>query len=335
MNKNKIVSIMLITFLIVSSVGCSNKKSSKSNTGNSSNTGTAQTSDTVKNPSVQQPGPKFDKVITIGTPEADVKAMAGNFGSFIEHGTLHEYIYKTSHIYFSNVSGNYKIIGWNSLNENFKFSIGSPVSSAPPITLWSTRENVIKSAGTPVTYEIPYVQDLNTLEYTFDSNKSIYWRYADGSYVTFGANYQVIGWYNSGNLKISYGDRIDSSPPVRLGSTTQDILNAFGTPKRLSPWLPSISQKFIGYGNCTINLDENGIIDGWINNGSTMINMGSKDPSSKPFSIGSTMDDVLKAAGTPDRVTKLYTWSYGNSTVYFDNEWKVKKVANSGNLKFK
>ena len=66
----------------------------------------------------------------------------------------------------------------------------------------------------------------------------------------------------------------------------------------------------------------------------TINNVG-KDPNASPISIGSSVEDVIKAMGTPESIQISFkSFKYRNSTVYFDDDWKVQSWDNRyGNLK--
>jgi hypothetical protein len=66
----------------------------------------------------------------------------------------------------------------------------------------------------------------------------------------------------------------------------------------------------------------------------TINNVG-KDPDAPPITIGSSVEDVIKAMGTPESIQISFkSFKYRNSTVYFDYDWKVQSWDNRyGNLK--
>ena len=66
----------------------------------------------------------------------------------------------------------------------------------------------------------------------------------------------------------------------------------------------------------------------------TINNIG-KDPNAPPITIGSSVEDVIKAMGTPESIQISFkSFKYRNSTVYFDDDWKVQSWDNRyGNLK--
>jgi len=66
----------------------------------------------------------------------------------------------------------------------------------------------------------------------------------------------------------------------------------------------------------------------------TINNIG-KDLNALPITIGSSVEDVIKAMGTPESIQISFkSFKYRNSTVYFDDDWKVQSWDNRyGNLK--
>jgi hypothetical protein len=66
----------------------------------------------------------------------------------------------------------------------------------------------------------------------------------------------------------------------------------------------------------------------------TINNIG-KDPHAPPITIGSSVEDVIKAMGTPESIQISFkSFKYRNSTIYFDDDWKVQSWDNRyGNLK--
>jgi len=66
----------------------------------------------------------------------------------------------------------------------------------------------------------------------------------------------------------------------------------------------------------------------------TINNVG-KDPNAPPITIGSSVEDVIKAMGTPESIQISFkSFKYRNSTIFFDDDWKVQSWDNRyGNLK--
>ena len=65
------------------------------------------------------------------------------------------------------------------------------------------------------------------------------------------------------------------------------------------------------------------------------INNIGKVPNAPPFTIGSSIEDVIKVMGTPESIQiSVRSFKYRYSTVYFDDDWKVQSWDNRyGNLK--
>ncbi len=65
------------------------------------------------------------------------------------------------------------------------------------------------------------------------------------------------------------------------------------------------------------------------------INNTGKDPNAPPIIIGSSVDDVIRAMGTPESIQIFFkSFKYRNSTICFDDDWKVQSWDNRyGNLK--
>ena len=65
------------------------------------------------------------------------------------------------------------------------------------------------------------------------------------------------------------------------------------------------------------------------------INNAGKDPDAPPINIGSSVEDVIKAMGTPEFIQISFkSFKYRNSTIFFDDDWKVQSWDNRyGNLK--
>ncbi len=65
------------------------------------------------------------------------------------------------------------------------------------------------------------------------------------------------------------------------------------------------------------------------------INNFGKDPNAPPIIIGSSVEDVIRAMGTPESIQISFkSFKYRNATVCFDDDWKVQSWDNRyGNLK--
>ncbi|GAB6989432.1 hypothetical protein [Paenibacillus pini] len=144
------------------------------------------------------------------------------------------------------------------------------------------------------------------------------------------SNNKVSGWSNIGNtLKVFIGDKVDNTKSFTLGSSRKQVINAAGTPT-------TYQRNSFSYGFSSVYFDDNGRIKGWsiIGNDHFNVKLGEKVEGAMPFSIGSTIEDVVAVMGTPDSYNSQGL-GYDFSTVYIV-DGKVSKVSNiSNNLKYK
>jgi curved DNA-binding protein CbpA len=173
-------------------------------------------------------------------------------------------------------------------------------------TLGSTMDEVETAMGTPSSI-------------SYDR-----WSY-DNSSVTF-ENRMVVGWSDiSNNLKVSIGKKDPNAPPFTLGSTSQEVITAMGTPS-------SISYDRWSYDNSSVTFENRKVV-GWSDISNNLkVSIGKKDPNATPFTLGSTAQEVIAAMGTPSSIS-YDRWSYDNSSVTFENRKVVGWSDISNNLK--
>lgn len=102
-----------------------------------------------------------------------------------------------------------------------------------------------------------------------------------------------------------------------LGSPQSVVKDVMGVPTYsfLYSW---------NYGSSLIYFDENGRVDGWAKGDKSLkVWLGDKKKSAPPFKVGASKKEVIEAMGTPTSVF-MESWGYGKSTVYFDENGKVK-----------
>jgi hypothetical protein len=100
-----------------------------------------------------------------------------------------------------------------------------------------------------------------------------------------------------------------------LGSTTDDVLAAQGTPTQISGNRWSYGFSYIDF--------ENGRVVRWYNSkleplNVKMVPVKTTEMRQEYFTLGSTTDDVLAAQGTPTQISGN-RWSYGFSYIDFEN----------------
>ena len=112
-----------------------------------------------------------------------------------------------------------------------------------------------------------------------------------------------------------------------LGSTKEEVLNVNGTPSRITETSYNNSQTWHyknGYFDSKVTFNSNGIVTSWDDIADVLkVTIGTKVINAT-FTLGSTKDDVIKANGTPSRITET---SYNNSqTWYYKNGYFDSKV---------
>lgn len=172
----------------------------------------------------------INKTFTLGSSKEEVEAIMGAPDSNI----FDSWSYKFSNLQFDND----KVIGWSNISRNLKVSIGNKKNDAKPVTIGSTKQQVVDAMGTP------------------DSMMANTWGYAFST-IEFD-NEKVIGWSNiSHNLIIFLGQKKQNAEPIKVDSTKQNVLDVMGTPDSINDYL-------WGYAFSTIQFRD-GKVTGWSN----------------------------------------------------------------------
>jgi hypothetical protein len=109
----------------------------------------------------------------------------------------------------------------------------------------------------------------------------------------------------------------EDSNSFTVGSSKDTVTKVMGMPDSI--YLFSWS-----YGSSMVYFNSENKVEGWaIVDRPLKVRMRDKQKNAKSFTVGSTKEDVVRVMGTPTSVFP-YSWSYGASTVNFDNEGKVK-----------
>lgn len=122
----------------------------------------------------------------------------------------------------------------------------------------------------------------------------------------------------TGNLRTP-DENLSDVPEDRftLGSSQGVVKKVMGVPT--SMFLYSWS-----YGNSLIYFDKEGRVDGWVMIDETLkVWLGDIESDAPPINLGSTKGEVINAMGTPTAVIGD-AWSYGESTVYFNDNGRVR-----------
>jgi len=177
--------------------------------------------------------------ITLGSSTEEVKSVMGTPDTISDY--LKQWVYGYSSITFDD---NWKVKEWSNNSGNLKVTLGECQSNAPYITIGSTREDVIKSMGTP--------------DIIYDVLKE--WVYGSSS-ISFDGSWKVKEWSNSrGNLKVTLGECQANAPYITIGSTREDVVKSMGTPDIIY----DILKEWV-YGSSSISFDDSWKVKEWSN----------------------------------------------------------------------
>ncbi len=271
----------------------------------------------------------LDYMISLGSSDQDVLSVMLEPTNVETSAPLTKYYYNNSIIYLLDTGDGMMVIGWDNSGNNLKVTTGP--ASGNTFGLGSTLDDVVSVMGTPKVFD-PY--------YYLGNGRGTYFEYSDGSTVSFEGSFKVDGWSNKGTLKVSAGNKDASAPSIKLGSSLEDIVKVMGTPTSLQSSAVSKLPYQLYYGDTLITLGKDATVAGWQNKNIYDICLGTKDPSAPAIVKGSTLEDVVRAMGTPDEVTpysandKPLYLKYGTSYIEMDQSTGlVKTWTNNGNLK--
>lgn len=216
-----------------------------------------------------------------------------------------------------NFDSNGLVIGY--VNEgNLNVSLGQKDPSAQPLKLGPTKEDMVKSNGTPLAvvgdvwyYAKPDNYDETTVQFDKDGKVEFY---NNGNYNDYTTS--------KGTLIVKLGEVIPSAT-FKLGSTAEEIIRANGTPHSIEPRHTHYSiwkYENVAGKQSTIMMDSNDKVVAYDNAGNLNVFFGEKDPSAPELQKGASREDVIKALGTPTGVPSINTWYYGNRTIDFRDD---------------
>lgn len=252
---------------------------------------------------------------TIGSSKADVLSAMGTPDS-ISNANKAYWSYGESRVYFSEYEGH--VESFTNKGE-LKIDKEEPDKDAPPVTLGSSEEEIIRAMGAPD-------EVLRGLHF------SISWRYSS-SYLGVDRYGKVIGWVDEGDLNVSMGEKVPGAEPITIGSTKTELIRAMGTPDELyyNNW---------SYGKSMVSVNMYDEITYLSNDGGNLkVSNQEQVEGAPPFRLGSTREDVTKVMGGPDSIyineilnEKFFSWKYGDSSIHFTEDHKVVHWSNKGNL---
>ncbi|HEY5585306.1 MAG TPA: S-layer homology domain-containing protein [Ruminiclostridium sp.] len=201
---------------------------------------------------------------------------------------------------------NLKVKDWVNKGE-LKIGTLQKDENAPPFTFGSTRGDVIRAMGLPVSISNQYDSEFgwNGLIWSYGSSK-----------IHFNDDFLVDGWSNKGNLKLPVAVS-QNKIPVRIGTSKKEILDAYGTPSYTYYYV-------IKYGNTALTFNlENKLAEIIIGDNNIKISQY-YNHTNADFTIGASLDEVLQSMGDPDKMDDYYRkvrLYYGNSELcFFDNK---------------
>jgi hypothetical protein len=168
---------------------------------------------------------------TLGSTKEQVRAMMGTPSSLIGS----HWGYGLSSVEFGPQDS---VVGWSNIEGNLTVYLGDRQADAAPITLGSTRAQVLAAMGTP------------------SSVIGSRWGYNLSS-VEFDQTGAVTGWSDiEGNLRLSLGDKKTDAQGFGLGSTKAAVIATMGTPS-------SIIGNHWGYHLSTVEFGQQATVVGW------------------------------------------------------------------------
>ena len=208
----------------------------------------------------------------------------------------------------------------------FSLSVGNLWGDFRELKIGLTTDEILKLQGMPTRIS------------KFPRLKEEIWWYNNSS-ISF-TNGAVTEWYTPNLLKDE--DRVASqtiapSKTFEIGSSKQEVLNAQGSPNRISKY-KMLGEEIWWYRNSTITF-KNGVVSEWDNcTNSLNVQKVNVHPNAPLFRFGSSRSEVLASQGTPRRISKLphlkeEIWWYGASSITFVDD-RVFDWDNYGELKY-
>ncbi|KPU44460.1 N-acetylmuramoyl-L-alanine amidase LytC precursor [Oxobacter pfennigii] len=257
-----------------------------------------------------------DVLKVMGTPDEGPITTTGNDFD-------HAFRYGKSTVYFD-ADGN--IIKWENKGD-LKMDTSVIDPSAPLLSVGSSKEDVLKKLGYPNEFE------------------GLTWRY-DISLINFNAEWKIVRMSNNTSvLKFVPWDKDPKAPPIIIGSDREDVAKAMGQPHVISEKIDyaGLPGEIWEYNYSKISFDHDGRVYNLDDYFSTDMkaDLNHPDPSYAAITIGSSEEEVRAAMGEPDYINTPesgyyrpgWTWRYGFSEIYFDEQKKVYGWQNRGQLR--
>ena len=228
----------------------------------------------------------------LGSSPAAVQSIMGKPTTIWNFGTSYTWHYGTSSVDFANG----KVVAWTQGYPVLKVTAGNAVKGAAPFGLNSTSGQVVAAMGTPTTI--------------WNFGTSYTWHYGTSS-VDF-ANGKVVGWRRGDSaLKVRSSAPVAGAAPVRVGSTTDQVAAALGTPQSVATF--GFGSSWWYYGLSTIEIGS-GVVEGWANHGELTGRTG-------PQTIFKGVEETLPYASVSQNATTLSISNTQTAAI-----WKLPRV---------
>ncbi len=187
--------------------------------------------------------------------------------------------------------------------------VPTPPQDSPYFTVGSLWKDVLRIQGSP----------------KHSTKDSLYY----GTSVVLFAYGRVVGWENGSpklKVKLLPSSSSSSKSSFTLGSTWDEVLTVQGTPDRFT-------KDSLHYGTSDVFFRD-GLVVSWANGSPKLkVQLPSLQGGARaPFTVGSTLEEVLAVQGAPDRMSEDEL-HYGTSDVFFTNGHVVSWY--NGNPKLK
>lgn len=306
---------------------------------------TASTSKTTPKPS-KTPTPKPTKApvsageyVTYGMTMDEVLRIMGE-PRFQKYDSMHHTYVDTLHyyeikndvygdilatIYLAKENSNEPtVVGWDIQKDGARISDGYENNVDGTFTLGSSFKEVSKVMDTP-----RYIQLYHIGPY----GGGTYMIYKGGSRIEYDHNFKVIGWENkSGNLKVQWGAKKPTNSIITLGSSIEDVIKSFGTPDEVEArdayaGKPRYLTYYFSAGKTILKFDDDLKLVEWLDKDKMNIYLGDKDPEAAKVKVGTSLEDLIRAKGTPDSLETFSTsfkprrLTYGKVSYYISHAY--------------
>lgn len=250
----------------------------------------------------------FKGYITIGTPANQVEQLLGNYNM-----SLYKIVGYGTGVNYKETDQGRVVSGWDNNTGYLNVKMGRRNPSAPPIKPSSSKEDVIEALGTP------YFVHTSTFPYNGRTIALEEWGYnslGEGNLTVKLRDGKVVGWgtYSVEHSKVFIGNKDAASEGFTVGDTFDDVIRAMGTPNYYYENYKTSEPTYITirYGGPEVSFNRDLKVIAWEDREGFLKIKDILDPQAPPLTYGSTLEEVFKTMGVPDKYsgTKLYYGYY-------------------------